>query len=82
MQYYCALNPRHRIPPLVPDNTPTLICSSCGDAMKHLRTIPKIWSAVEAVYLRLPFLRRCMGNFDDATILKSFDEVPKNLDEL
>jgi len=23
-----------------------------------------------------------MGNFDDATILKSFGEVPKNLDEL
>jgi hypothetical protein len=23
-----------------------------------------------------------MGNFEDATILESFDEVPKNLDEL
>jgi hypothetical protein len=23
-----------------------------------------------------------LGNFDDATILKSFGEVPKNLDEL
>jgi hypothetical protein len=25
----------------VPDNTRTLVCLSCGDTMKHLRTIAK-----------------------------------------
>ncbi len=26
----------------VPDSTRTLVCSSCGDTMKHLRTIRKL----------------------------------------
>jgi hypothetical protein len=30
-----------RSPPLA-DTTPTLVCLSCGDTMKQLRTIPKL----------------------------------------
>ena len=41
MQYYTPSIPAIECPPLVPDDTPTLICPSCGDTMKHLRTIPK-----------------------------------------
>jgi hypothetical protein len=28
--------------PLVPDGMPTMLCVSCGDAMKHARTIAKL----------------------------------------
>ncbi len=28
--------------PLVPDRTPAMLCVSCGDAMKHVRTIAKL----------------------------------------
>ena len=31
----------------VPDNTPVLICPSCGDTMQHLRTIPKLGARLE-----------------------------------
>jgi hypothetical protein len=34
-------------PPLVPDNTPLLICPSCGDTMQHVRTIPKLGARLE-----------------------------------
>ena len=42
--------------PVVLENTPVLICPSCGDTMQHVRTI-KTWSALGAVHFRLPFLR-------------------------
>jgi C4-type Zn-finger protein len=32
---------------LVPDNTPVLICPSCGDTMQHLRTIPELGARLE-----------------------------------
>ena len=28
--------------PRVPDRTPTMLCVSCGDTMKHVRTIEKL----------------------------------------
>ena len=31
----------------VPDNTPVLICPSCGDTMQHLRTIQKLGARLE-----------------------------------
>ena len=31
----------------VPDNTPVLICPSCGDTMQHLRTIPQLGARLE-----------------------------------
>ena len=30
-----------RLPP-VPDGTPTMLCLSCGDTMKHVRTIAEL----------------------------------------
>ena len=39
--------PLFECPPLVPDNTPVLICPSCGDTMQHLRTIPKLGARLE-----------------------------------
>jgi hypothetical protein len=27
--------------PQVPDSTRTIVCLSCGDTMKHLRTLPR-----------------------------------------
>ena len=41
MQYYTPSIPATACPPLGPDDTPTLICPSCDDTMKHVRTIPK-----------------------------------------
>jgi hypothetical protein len=32
---------------VLPDNTPVLICPSCGDTMQHLRTIPKLGARLE-----------------------------------
>ena len=42
MQYYMPSIPAIECPPLVPDDTPVLVCPSCGDAMQHLRTIPNL----------------------------------------
>ena len=47
MQYYPPSIPAIECPPLVPDNTPVLICPSCGDTMQHLRTIPKLGARLE-----------------------------------
>jgi hypothetical protein len=33
--------------PVVPDNTPVLICPSCGDTMQHVRTIPKLGARLD-----------------------------------
>ena len=33
MQYHTPSIPAIECPPLVPDNTPVLICPSCGDTM-------------------------------------------------
>jgi hypothetical protein len=47
MRYYTPSIPAMECPPLVPDNTPVLVCPSCGDTMKHLRTIPKLGARLE-----------------------------------
>jgi hypothetical protein len=47
MQYYPPSIPAIECPPLVPDKTPVLVCPSCGDTMKHLRTIPKLGARLE-----------------------------------
>ena len=47
MQYYTPSIPAVECPPLVPDNTPVLICPSCGDTMLHVRTIPKLGARLE-----------------------------------
>ena len=47
MQYYTPSIPAIERPLLVPNDTPTLICPSCGDTMKHVRTIPKLGVRLE-----------------------------------
>ena len=47
MQYRTPSIPPIECPTLVPDNTPVLICPSCGDTMLHLRTIPKLGARLE-----------------------------------
>ena len=42
MQYHTPSIPAIECSPQVPDNTPVLICPSCGDTMEHLRTIPNL----------------------------------------
>ena len=44
MQYYMPSIPAIECPPLVPGNTPVLVCPSCGDTM---RTIPKLGTRLE-----------------------------------
>jgi hypothetical protein len=44
MQYYMPSIPAIECPPLVPDDTPVLVCPSCGDTMQHPDD-PKTWSA-------------------------------------
>jgi hypothetical protein len=63
MQYYPPSIPAIECSPLVPENATILVCPSCGDTMKHLRTIPKL-AAFGTVHLRLPFLRR--GRYKEA----------------
>jgi C4-type Zn-finger protein len=45
MRYHTPLMPA--IECSGPDNTPVLICPSCGDTMQHLRTIPKFGARLE-----------------------------------
>jgi predicted RNA-binding Zn-ribbon protein involved in translation (DUF1610 family) len=47
VQYYPPSIPAIECSPLVPDNTTILVCPSCGDTMKHLRTIPKLGVRLE-----------------------------------
>ena len=47
MQYYPPSIPAIECSPLVPDNTTILVCPSCGETMKHLRTIPKFGVRLE-----------------------------------
>ena len=47
MQYYPPSIPAIECSPLVPENATILVCPSCGDTMKHLRTIPKLGVRLE-----------------------------------
>jgi predicted amidophosphoribosyltransferase len=47
MRCYTPLVPAIEWSAHVPDNTPVLICPSCGDTMQHLRTIPKLGARLE-----------------------------------
>ena len=47
MQYYTPSIPSIERSPLVPDNTPILVCPSCGDTMQHVRTIPQLGPRLE-----------------------------------
>ena len=41
MLYYTPSTPTIERSPAVRDSTPTIVCFSCGDTMKHFRTISK-----------------------------------------
>jgi hypothetical protein len=40
--------------PLVPDGGLTIVCPSCGDAMKHFRTISRFGVRLEQFMFRCP----------------------------
>jgi hypothetical protein len=42
MPCYLPSTPTMERSPPVRDSAPTLVCLSCGDTMKHRRTIPKL----------------------------------------
>ena len=42
MPYYMPSTSAIERSPLYPTGTPTIVCLSCGDTMKHLRTLPKL----------------------------------------
>ena len=54
MQYYMPSIPAIECPPLIRDDTPILICPSCGDTMKHVRTIPKLGVRLEQFIFACP----------------------------
>ncbi|MFZ3326039.1 MAG: hypothetical protein WA231_09175 [Methylocella sp.] len=39
---------------LVTDRGPTIVCRSCGDTMKHFRTIPRLGVRLEQFMFRCP----------------------------
>ncbi len=42
MLYYTPSTPAIERSPPVRDSTPNIVCFSCGDTMKHFRTISKL----------------------------------------
>jgi hypothetical protein len=42
MPYYTPSTPTIESPAPIPASTRTLVCHTCGDTMKHLRTLPKL----------------------------------------
>ncbi len=42
MPYYTLSTPAIERSPPVPNSIPTIVCLSCGDTMKHFRTISKL----------------------------------------
>jgi hypothetical protein len=42
MPYYTPSTPAIEHSPSIPDYALTIVCVSCGDTMKHLRTVPKL----------------------------------------
>ena len=54
MSNYTPSTPAIERSPLVPGNTPMLVCLSCGDTMQHLRTIPKLGVRLEKLIFVCP----------------------------
>ena len=54
MSYYTPSTPAIERSPPVQGNTPTIVCLSCGDTMKHLRTIPKLGVRLEKLIFVCP----------------------------
>ena len=54
MQYHTPSIPAIECSAQVPDNTPALICPSCGDTMQLFRTIPKLGARLEQFMFACP----------------------------
>ena len=58
MSYYKPSTPAIERSPLVPDRDPTIVCRTCGDTMKHFRTILRLGVRPEKFMFRCP---SCQG---------------------
>ena len=58
MSYYKPSTPAIERSPLVPDRSPTIVCRTCGDTMKHFRTILRLGVRPEKFMFRCP---SCQG---------------------
>ena len=58
MSYYKPLTPAIERSPFVPDRGPTIVCRSCGDTMKHFRTIPRVGVRPEQFMFRCPSCKK------------------------
>ena len=58
MSYYKPSTPAIERSPSVPDTSPTIVCRTCGDTMKHFRTILRLGVRPEKFMFRCP---SCQG---------------------
>jgi hypothetical protein len=54
MPYDKPSTPAIERPPLVSDRGPTIVCRTCGDTMKHFRTISRLGVRPEKLMFRCP----------------------------
>ena len=54
MSHYKPSTPVIERSPLVPDRSPTIVCRTCGDTMKHFRTISRFGVRPEQFMFRCP----------------------------
>jgi hypothetical protein len=54
MPYYPPSTPAIERSPPVPDRGPTIVCLSCGDTMKHFRTISRLGVRSEQLMFLCP----------------------------
>jgi hypothetical protein len=54
MLYYKPSPPAIARSPLVPDRGLTIVCRTCGDTMKHFRTITRLGVRPEKLMFRCP----------------------------
>jgi transposase len=54
MSYYKPSTPAIERSPSVPESGPTIVCRSCGDTMKHFRTISRLGVRPEQFMFRCP----------------------------
>ena len=54
MSYYKPSTPAIERAPLVPDRGATIVCRTCGDTMKHFRTISRLGVQPEKFMFRCP----------------------------
>jgi hypothetical protein len=73
MTNYTPSTPSIERSPPVPDNTPSLVCLSCGDTMKLFRAIPKLGARPEQLIFVCP---SCNG-VDTRELISARHETPR-----